>query len=68
MTAELKKHFTQLIVTPVLQDKWEEINEPPVLCTQAYNDFFFHTANQILDSLHNDHSAVCTTFHNCIDL
>ena len=31
---------------------------------------FFHTANQTLDSLHmhNDHSAVCTTFHNCIDL
>ena len=29
---------------------------------------FFHTANQALDSLHNDYSAVCTTFHNCIDL
>ena len=38
------------------------------MCTQAHNDFFFHTANQTVDSPHNDHSAVCTTFHNCIDL
>ena len=25
----------------------------------------FHTANQTLDSLHNDHSSACTTFNNC---
>ena len=26
---------------------------------------FFHTANQTLDSLHNGHSAVCTTYDMC---
>ena len=28
---------------------------------------FSHCQSNI-DSLHNDHSAICTTFHNCIDL
>ena len=37
------------------------------LCFVAHNDFFFHTANQTLDSLHIDHSAVLA-FHNCINL
>ena len=56
--AELNKHVTQMIVvTPVLQDNGEEIILPSILCTQAHNDFFFHTANQTPDSLHNDHSA-----------
>ena len=29
---------------------------------------FIHTAYQTLDSLHNDHRAVCNIFHNCIYL
>ena len=62
--AELNKHVTQMIVasedTCFTGQGRGDYNYPPVLCTEAHNDY---TANQTVDSLHNDHSA---TFHNCI--
>ena len=53
--AELNKHYDcrhLLLINPLVK----------------LTMIIFHTANQTPDSLHNDHSAVCTTFHHCIDL
>ena len=64
---ELNKHVTQMIVmifdTCFTGQGGGDLTT--CNCTQAHNDFFFHTANQTVDSLHNDHSA---TLHNCINL
>ena len=67
--AELNKNVTRMIVASCFTGQ----GGGDLLTNHLYfvlklTMTFFHTANQTVDSLHNDHSPVCATFHNCIDL
>ena len=66
--AELNRHVTQMIVaSDDTRFTRQGGGDYLTTCTLylKLTMIFFHTANQTVDSLHNDHSA---TFHNCIDL